>query len=71
MLDVDTLSQACKQCELHEQLDKNSEEYRRWRADYNTRKANFKGSAPAIETESVDHIFRRSVDLHNLQYTEY
>ena len=53
MLDVEALGQACKQCELHGHLDKNSEEYRRWRADHNTCKANFKDSAPAMETEGV------------------
>ena len=31
----------------------------------------FKGWALAMETESVDHIFRGSVELHNLRYTEY
>lgn len=34
VIDLETLSQACKQCELHEHLDKNSEEYQRWKADH-------------------------------------
>ena len=42
-----SLGQACKQCELHEHLSKNSEEY------HNTCKANLKGSAPAMETDGV------------------
>ena len=67
VLDVEAFSQACKQCELHEHLDKNSEEYQRWRADHTTCKANFKGSAPAMEPEGVDRIFKRSVELHNLR----
>ena len=71
MLDVEALSQACKQCELHEHLDKNSEECQRWQADHTTCKATFKGSAPAMEPEGVNRIFRRSVELHNLRYTEY
>ena len=50
VLDGEGFSEACKQCELHEHLNKNSEEYRRWIADHNTCKAN-------METESVDHIF--------------
>ncbi|XP_068750970.1 uncharacterized protein [Montipora capricornis] len=62
VLDVEALSQACKQCELHEHLDKNSEEYRRWQADHTICKANFKGSAPAMEPEGVNRIFRRSVE---------
>ena len=71
VLDVEALSQACNQCELHEHLDKNSEEYLRWRADDITCKANFKGSAPAMEPEGVYRVFKRSVELHNFQYTEY
>ena len=54
VLDVEALSQACKQCELHERLDKNNEEYQRWPADHNVCKANFKGSAPAMEPEGSD-----------------
>lgn len=71
VLNVEALSQACKQCELHEHLDKNSEEFQKWRADYITCKTNFKGSAPAMEPEGVDRILKRSVELHNLRYTEY
>ena len=41
-------------------IDKNSEEYQRWRADHNnTCKANFICSAPAMEPERVNRIFRR------------
>ena len=71
VLDVETLSQACKQCELNEHLDKNSKEYQRWRADHIACKANFKGYTPAMEPEGVDRILKRSVELHNLGYTEY
>ena len=71
VVDVEALSQACKQCELHEHLDKNGEEYQRWKADHIACKANFKGSAPAMEPEGVDRIFKQSVELHNLRYTEY
>ena len=60
-----------KQCELHEHLDKNSEEYQRWKADHTTWKANIKGSAPAMEPEGVHRIFKCSVELHNLRYAEY
>ena len=33
--------------------------------------ANFRGSAPAMEPEGADRIFRRSVEKHNLRYTEF
>lgn len=58
------------QCGVHEHLD-NSEEYHRWRIDHIVCKANFKGCAPAMEPECVNSIFKQSVELHNLPYTEY
>ena len=53
VLDFEALNQAYKQCDLNEHLDMDSQKYRRWRADHNTRKANFKGSAHAMKTEGV------------------
>ena len=70
VLDVEPLTKVCKQCQLHSHLDKDSEEYRRWRAEHNNCKANYKGSAPAMESEGADRIFRRSVATHKLRYTE-
>ena len=71
VLDVEALSQGCKQCERHEHLDKTSLEYQTWKADHTKCKANFQGSAPAMEPEGADRIFRRSVELHNLRYNEF
>ena len=48
-----------------------AEEYRTWRAEHTKCKANFRGSAPAMEPEGADRIFRRSVEKHNLRYTEF
>ena len=70
VLDVEPLTKVCKQCQLHSHLDKHSEEYRRWRAEHNNCKAIYKGSAPAMESEGTDRIFRRSVATHKLWYTE-
>ena len=42
-----------------------------WRADHTTCKSNFQGSAPATEPEGAERIFQRSVELHNLRYTEF
>ena len=70
VLDAEPLSKVCKQCQLHSHLDKDSEEYRRWRAEHNNCKANYKGSAPAMEAEGADRIFRRSVATHKLRYTD-
>ena len=70
VLDAEPLSKVCKQCQIHSHLDKDSEEYRRWRAEHNNCKANYKGSAPAMEAEGTDRIFRRSVTTHLLRYTD-
>ena len=35
VLDTEALSQSCKQCQQHENLDKESTEYRTWWADHN------------------------------------
>lgn len=56
---------------IHEHLDKTSLEYQTWKADHTKCKANFQGSAPAMEPEGADRIFRRSVERHNLRYTEF
>ena len=62
VLDVEALNLSCKQCQLHVHMDKTSNEYLRWIADHNTCKANFKGSAPAMEQEGSHRIFQRSVE---------
>ena len=48
VLDVEPLTKVCKQCQLHSHLDRDSEEYRRWRTDHNNSKTNYKGSAAAM-----------------------
>ena len=70
VLDAEPLTKVCKKCQLHSHLDKDSEEYHRWRAEHNNCKANYKGSAPAMESEGADRIFRRSVATHKLRYTD-
>ena len=70
VLDAEAMSQACKQCQLHSHLDKDSEEYLTWRADHNNCKANYKGSSPAMESEGTDRTFKRSMETHKLRYSE-
>ena len=70
VLDAEPLTKVCKKCQLHSHLDKDSEEYNRWRAEHNNCTANYKGSAPAMESEGADRIFRRSVATHKLHYTD-
>ena len=71
VLEVEAHNQGCKQCERHEHLDKTSPEYQTWKADHTKCKANFQGSAPAMEPGGADRIFRRSVELHILRYSEF
>ena len=70
VLDVEAISKFCKQCQLHSHLDKDSVEYQLWRADHNHCTANFQGSAPAMEPEGTERIFRHSTETHKLRYSE-
>ena len=71
VLDAEAMSKCCKRCELHSHLDKNSVEYQLFWADHsNNCPANYKGSAPAMEPEGTERIFRRSAETHRLRYSE-
>lgn len=59
VLDAEVMSRSCKQCQLHSHLDKSSEEYLRWRADHQC-KIDFKCSAPAMEPQGAERMFKRS-----------
>ena len=70
-LDVEILSKVCQGCQRHETKE-DSQEKRLWQADHQGKcKANYKGSAPAMEVEGVKCIFERSEEKHKLFYTEY
>ena len=69
VLDAEALTKVWKQCQLNSHLDKGSEEYCRWKADYANCNANFDGSAPAMESEGEQRIFGRSVENNLLRYT--
>ena len=70
-LDVEVLSPSCKQCQDHDHLDKNSDEYRAWQADDNTSKANYTGSAPTMKPKGTDQMFKCSIDRHNFRYITF
>ena len=70
VLDAEALTKVCKQCQLHFHMHKESEEYRSWKADHVNCKANFDGSAPAMEAEGAQRIFERSIENNQLRYTE-
>ena len=70
-LDVEVLSKVCQGCQRHETKE-DSQEKRLWQADHQGKcKANYKGSAPAMEVEGVKRIFERTEEKHKLFYTEY
>ena len=70
-LDVEVLSKVCQACQRHEPSNDLQAE-QEWQLNHAPRcKANFKGSAPAMETEGVKRIFDRSEERHKLRYTEY
>ena len=41
VLDVEALSSHCKECKCYEKLEKNSQEYREWKAKHTNCKANY------------------------------
>ena len=71
VLDVEPMSRHCKKCEVHSKLDRNSKEFQTFLQNHSDCKANYKGSAPAMEPEGAIRIFQRSFEKHGLHYTEY
>ena len=71
VLAVEPLSKLCKKCREHEN-DADTPENAAWRADHEPKcQAYYKGSAPNMEPEGALQIFSRSIDKHQLLYTEY
>lgn len=74
VLDVEPLSKVCKPCKKHEH-DGDTVESRLWKAEHAPNcKANFTGSAAAMESEGAKQIFNRSVStrkLHIMKYNEF
>ena len=71
VLDVELLSKFCKKCREHEN-DADTPENAAWRADHEPKcQANYTGSAPNMEPEGALQIFSRSINKHQLLYTEY
>ena len=69
VLDAEVLSRFCKECKKHEE---DTPENLAWQADHKTKcKANFQGSAPAMEPAGALKIFERSVESNKLRYTEF
>ena len=70
-IDVEVLTKVCHTCQRHEPEKNNNAEHV-WQAEHARKcKANYTGSAPAMETAGVTRIFSRSEEVNNLRYTEY
>ena len=70
-LDVEVLSKVCHACKKHDNQE-DCMDKRLWQADHQGKcKANYRGSAPAMETEGVKRIFERSKEKNILRYTKY
>jgi len=68
-LDVEILTKVCHGCQ---KIANETDDAKK--ADLKERhqcKANYKGSAPSMETEGIKRIFGRSEESRKLQYTEY
>ena len=71
VLDVEAMSRNCKQCQVYHKLDKGSQKFTEWKKNHTDCKANFIGSAPAMEPEGAIRMFKRSVKKHGLYYTKF
>ena len=69
-LDVEPMSRYCKSCKVYAKLDKNLDSFKDWQRGH-TCKANFEGSAAAMEPEGAKRIFKRSEDKHSLRFTDF
>ena len=65
MLYAEVFSKICHGCQRHENLEDSHEE-RLWQAEHQRKcKANYQGSAPAMETEGIKRIFEHSEENVN------
>ena len=71
VLEVEVMSRNCKQCEVFNKIDHTSEKFLNWKDKHVNCKANFRGSAPAMEPEGARRIFKRSFKTHGLYYTKF
>ena len=71
VLDVEPMSRNCKECEFVHKIDHTSNRFLEWKKSHINCKANFKGSAPAMEPEGAVRIFKRSFEVHGLYYTTF
>ena len=72
ILDYEVKSLACHECKAKEHLDKDTEEYRRWRDVHEGRcQINHTGSSEEMEATAAVKIFSRSVKTRQLKYITF
>ena len=70
VLDTEVLTKYCAECGHHENMSKESEEYKKWWEGHRDNcDVNYHGSSPAMEAIGALRIWQRSVEKHNLRYT--
>ena len=70
-LDVEVLTKVCNGCQIIKWESDNGNKSVLEAEHVGKCKANYRGSAPSMETEGVKRIFQRSEKMDRLQYTEY
>ena len=72
VLDYSVKSAMCHECSKHENDDKNSANYMKWK-EYHVEKcaANHQGTVASMETEGAVEMFLRSIEKRKLVYETY
>jgi len=71
VLDVEAMNKVCKGCFLKEHLKKeNPFDYEKWH-DKHKCTYNYQGLSGGMEPEGAHRIWNRSIEKHNLRYTEF
>ena len=68
----EVLSQVCHECIHYGKIDRNSPEYKKWKAHHSDAcSINHKGSSGSMEVKGTVMAFRRSIEKRSLMYTKF
>ena len=70
ILDIEAMSRYCKGCQKHERDDRESADYLVWKTNHIC-SAKYRGSAPAMEPDGAQRIFKRSKEKRALIYNHF
>ena len=72
ILDYEVLSLFCQECNVNGKKDKNTLDYKRWKAAHEPNcSINYEGSSGAMEAEGAVRIFSRSISTRQLKYITF